>query len=75
MLAATSCAPATVTPSLPSANPGSLPLVPPEIATGASGSDIARLDSPDAAWWQKTPGHLQVSLSDYYVLQGKSRLP
>jgi hypothetical protein len=50
-------------------------IVPPGIATGASGSDIARLDSSDAAWWQKTPGHLLVSLSDYYVLQGKSKLP
>lgn len=45
------------------------------IASGASGMDIPRLDSDDAAWWEKTPGHLQVSLTDYYVLQGKTHQP
>jgi hypothetical protein len=45
------------------------------VASGASASNIPRLDSDEAAWWQKTPGHLQVSLNDYYVLQGKSHQP
>jgi hypothetical protein len=39
---------------------GSLSLVvQPEIASGASRSDDPRNDIDDAAWWQKTPGHLQ----------------
>ena len=55
---------------------GSLTLVvPPEVATGASGSEIPPLDSEDAAWWQKTPGHLEVMLGDYYALQGKFHQP
>lgn len=55
---------------------GSLSLViSPEVANGASGGDAPRLDSQEAAWWQKTPGHLEVSLGDYYVLQGKTRQP
>ena len=49
--------------------------VPQEVASGASGSEYSRLDSEDAAWWQKTPGHLQVMLGDYYVLQGKFHQP
>ena len=49
--------------------------VPAEVATGASGSDQPRVDSDDAAWWQKTPGHLLVNLGDYYVLQGKTHQP
>lgn len=45
--------------------------IPVSIASGASGSDIPPVTNEDAAYWQKTPGHLQVSLNDYYVLQGK----
>jgi hypothetical protein len=55
---------------------GSLTLViPPEVADGASGKEYPRVDSDDAAGWQKTPGHLQVMLGDYYVLQGKFHQP
>ena len=50
-------------------------VVPSEVASGASGSEYPRVDGSDAPWWQKTPGHLQVMLDDYYVLQGKSRQP
>lgn len=75
--------PATaVSPTQPSSSTGteatfgSLTLVvPPEVASGASGSEYPRNDSEDAAWWQKTPGHLQVMLGDYYVLQGKLHQP
>ena len=49
--------------------------MPPGVASGASGSEYPRIDSEDAAWWQKTPGHLQVMLGDYYVLQGKFHQP
>lgn len=49
--------------------------IPQEIASGASGLNFPRLDSDDAPWWEKTPGHLQVSLADYYVLQGKTHRP
>ena len=49
--------------------------IPQEIASGASGMNIPRLDSDNAAWWQKTPGHLQVNLGDYYTLQGKTHQP
>jgi hypothetical protein len=55
---------------------GSLTLVvPPGVASGASGSEYPRIDSEDAAWWQKTPGHIQTTLGDYYVLQGKFHQP
>lgn len=55
---------------------GSLTLiVPPGVASGASGVEYPRFDSEDAAWWQKTPGHLQAMLGDYYVLQGKFHQP
>ena len=55
---------------------GSLTLVvPPGVASGASSSEYPRIDSEDAAWWQKTPGHLQVMLGDYYLLQGKFYQP
>ncbi len=55
---------------------GSLTLVvPPGVASGASGSEYPRIDNEDAAWWQKTPGHLQIMLGDYYVLQGKFHQP
>jgi hypothetical protein len=46
-------------------------VVPPDVASGTSGSEVPRNDGEDAAWWQKTPGHLEVMLGDYYVLQGK----
>ena len=49
--------------------------IPQTVAGGASGSDIPRLDGEDATNWQKTPGHLQVSLADYYLLQGKTNQP
>lgn len=48
--------------------------IPQTIASGASGSNFPRLDSDDAAWWEKTPGHLQLSLGDYYTLRGKTHL-
>jgi len=55
---------------------GSLTLVVPlGVASGASGSEYPPIDSEDAAWWQKTPGHLQIMLGDYYVLQGKFHQP
>ena len=55
---------------------GSLTLVvPPGVASGASSSDDPCIDSEDAAWWQKTPGHQRIMLSDYYVLQGKFHQP
>ena len=55
---------------------GSLTLmVPPGVASGASGTEVPRADSADAAYWQKTPGHTQVMLGDYYVLQGKFHQP
>lgn len=49
--------------------------IPPRIADGASMLTFPRLDSDDAAWWEKTPGHLQVSLADTYLLQGKTHQP
>jgi hypothetical protein len=49
--------------------------IPSSVASGASGSEIAPVTNEDAASWQKTPGHLQVSLVDYYVLQGKLHQP
>jgi hypothetical protein len=49
--------------------------IPQGIASGASGVNFPGLDGEDAAWWQKTPGHLQVSLGDYYILQGKTHQP
>ena len=49
--------------------------VPQEVADGASGSEFPRIDSDTAAWWQKSPGHLQVMLGDYYILQGKFHQP
>jgi hypothetical protein len=50
-------------------------VIPPDVASGASGSQLPRVDGEDAAYWQKTPGHLQVSLGDYYALQGKFHEP
>jgi len=50
-------------------------VLPQAVASGASGSDLPRVDSPDASWWMKTPGHLQVSFDGYYTLQGKFHQP
>jgi hypothetical protein len=49
--------------------------IPHTIANGASGVEIPGLAGDDAAWWQKSPGHLQVSLADYYILEGSTHLP
>jgi hypothetical protein len=49
--------------------------IPSSVASGASGQEYPRVDAQDGAEWQKTPGHLQVSLNDYYVLQGKFHQP
>ena len=50
-------------------------VISPSVASGASGKEYPRVDAEDAAYWQKTPGHLQVSLNDYYILQGKFHQP
>lgn len=50
-------------------------VIPSSVANGASGKEYPCFDSEDAAYWQKTPGHLQVMLGDYYVLQGKFQQP
>jgi hypothetical protein len=50
-------------------------VVPPEVASGASGGEVPRFDNEQAAWWEKTPGHLEVMLGDYSVLQGKFHQP
>ena len=49
--------------------------IPSSVANGASGKEYPRNDSEDAAYWDKTPGHLQVSFNDYYALQGKFHQP
>ena len=49
--------------------------IPSSVASGASGTDIAPITNEDDAYWNKTPGHLQVSLNDYYILQGKFHQP
>jgi hypothetical protein len=55
---------------------GSLNLViPPEVASGASGSEFPANDSEEAAWWEKTPAHLQLMLGDYYALEGTFHQP
>jgi hypothetical protein len=83
ILVSPTTAPATSAPTTqPTSNTGTAAtfgvlslVVPPSVANGASGSEIPRLDGEDAAWWQKTPGHLKVMLGDYYVLQGKFHEP
>jgi hypothetical protein len=50
-------------------------VVPPEVANGASGIEMPRIDGEEVALWQKTPGHWQINLGDYYILQGKSIQP
>lgn len=49
--------------------------IPSSIASGASGNEVAPVTNENAAYWEKTPGHLEVSLGDYYVLQGKFHQP
>lgn len=49
--------------------------IPSSVANGASGSDMPAVTNEDAAYWEKTPGHLQVSLNDYYILQGTFHQP
>lgn len=49
--------------------------IPSSVANGASGKDVPPVTDEDAAYWEKTPGHLEVSLGDYYVLQGKFHQP
>lgn len=49
--------------------------IPSSVANGASGSDVAPVTAEDSAYWEKTPGHLEVSLGDYYVLQEKFHQP
>lgn len=49
--------------------------IPAGVASGASGIDMPAITNEDAAYWERTPSHLQVSLNDYYVLQGKFHKP
>jgi hypothetical protein len=49
--------------------------IPLNIASGASGQDYPPIINEDSAYWERTPGHLQVSLNDYYILQGKFHQP
>jgi hypothetical protein len=49
--------------------------IPSSVASGASGKEYPPVTNADAAYWEKTPGHLQVSLKDYYILQGKFHEP
>lgn len=50
-------------------------VVPMGIADGASGVEVTPLTDDDAPWWEKTPGHTQINLEDYYILQGTSLQP
>jgi hypothetical protein len=49
-------------------------VIPTGLALGADGSQMPRLDSPDAAWFNLTPGHTQLTMNEY-LLQGKSLQP
>lgn len=49
--------------------------IPASIASGASGIELPAVTNEDAPYWEKTPGHLLVSLNDYYILQGKFHKP
>jgi hypothetical protein len=49
--------------------------IPASVASGASSSDTPPMTDDDAPYWEKTPGHLQVSLNDYYILQSKFHQP
>jgi hypothetical protein len=46
----------------------------PELAGGLHVNQLPRVDGPDTAPWQRTPGHAQVML-DSYRLQGKIHQP
>jgi hypothetical protein len=48
--------------------------LPQGLATGISGTQVPRADSPDLPAFQWTPGHTQVKLGGY-LLQGKSQEP
>ena len=50
-------------------------VVPAEVADGASGKEMLPFADDDAAWWSKTPGHTEVNLADYYILQNKFHQP
>lgn len=50
-------------------------VLPAEIADGASGKEVLPFTADDAAWWQKAPGHTQIDLGDYYILQDKTHKP
>jgi hypothetical protein len=50
-------------------------VVPAEVADGASGKEVLPFADDDAAWWSKTPGHTEVNLADYYILQDKFHQP
>lgn len=45
-----------------------------QLASGARGSEFPRVDREDAAWFEKTPGHIQLKLEGYR-LQGKFHQP
>lgn len=49
--------------------------IPSSVASNATGGEIPPVTNEDAPYWEKTPGHLSVSLNDYYVLQGKFHKP
>jgi hypothetical protein len=49
-------------------------VVPPDVASGANGSEVPLFDGADGAWWQMTPGHTELQLEGY-LLQDKSRQP
>ena len=42
--------------------------IPPSAASGASGKEYSRFDAEDAAYWRKTPGHLQVNLAVFPIV-------
>lgn len=77
----TQAIPATAVPSAPPVpntlvTYGRLTLeIPSSVADGARGIDIEPLTDEESPYWEKTPGHLQVSLQEYYVLQGKFHQP
>lgn len=48
--------------------------LPPELAGGASGSQIPPASGEDVPYWELTPGHTQIKL-DGYLLQGKFHEP
>ncbi|MBP7694738.1 MAG: hypothetical protein KA764_22640 [Anaerolineales bacterium] len=88
-ISATEAPTAPSTEALPIAPPTALPasfqgtavsfgtvslVLPPALAIGVRGHEFARVAGDDAAWWQKTPGHIQLDLEGY-LLQHKSHQP